>query len=139
MEANLCGLASRVDLELLLAMLCDSLDRHQSCPSLGKSSLLWIHWLVVAWSLQLGYKLPKELRKQSRLNGLEVCFDSNESFFESRPTTSRRAMTAHHQSCPTVVGTQECTTGVTVGRNPYKRAIGAVRAHELKGGSALIK
>ena len=105
----------------------------------AKSASSWIHWLVVAWSLQLGCKLPKELRKQSRLIGLEVCFDSNESFFESGPTTSRRAVTAHHQSCPKVVGAPECTTGVTVGRNRYMIAVGAVRAYELKGGSALIK
>ena len=61
------------------------------------------HWLVVAWSLQLGCKLPKEVGIQSQLIGLEVCFDSNEADFGSGPTTSRRAVTACHPTRPTVM------------------------------------
>jgi hypothetical protein len=54
---------------LSLAALRDSLDRHHSVSltvSRPTDLLLFVvsHWLVVAWSLQLGCKLPKELGAQ---------------------------------------------------------------------------
>jgi hypothetical protein len=39
--------------------------------------------LIVAWSLQLAANYPKELWIQSRLTGLEDCFESGESCIES--------------------------------------------------------
>jgi hypothetical protein len=70
----------------------------------------------VAWSLQLGCKLPKELGIQSRLIGLEVCLDSNELDFGSGPTTNRRAVTACHPTRPTVMW----DTGMQDWRNGWK-------------------
>jgi hypothetical protein len=95
----------------------------------------------VAWSLQLGCKLPKGTRIPNVTHWIRRNFDSHESWFGIRTHHKAGVTETPPESSPDSVGTQEDTASVTFGDERYEREplVPKATGRLSKESSALIK